>query len=205
MTVIFLDLDGTLIDPYPGISACFIHALEAMGLPAPAPDSLGWVVGPALIDSFARAGVGDAERALALYRQCYARTGLFEARVYRGIPEALAQLQAAGHILHLATAKPHVYARRITAHFGLADFLDRQFGPELDGTRNDKGALLAHALKQLGADPADCLMVGDRHHDFDAARAVGMGSVAVRWGFGEAREWRQAGALCDTPGDLARL
>ncbi|HHB81605.1 MAG TPA: HAD family hydrolase, partial [Aliiroseovarius sp.] len=81
MAVIFLDLDGTLIDPYPGISACFIHALEAMGLPTPARESLSWVVGPALIDSFRQAGVDDAERALTLYRERYAQNGLFEADV----------------------------------------------------------------------------------------------------------------------------
>ncbi len=205
MATLFLDLDGTLIDPYPGISACFIHAMQAMDLPAPAADSLRWVVGPALIDSFARAGVAAPEEALAHYRARYGAVGLFEAEVYPGIPEALATLRAAGHQLHLATAKPHVFARRITAHFGLDQYLDQQFGPELDGTRNDKGALLAHALAQLSLEADSCRMVGDRHHDYDAARAVGMGSVAVSWGFGDADEWRQADALCDTPGDLARL
>jgi len=203
MATIFLDLDGTLVDPYPGISACFIHALEAMGLPAPPRDSLRWVVGPALIDSFRQAGVDDPDRALQLYRARYAKTGLFEADVYDRIPAALAALRQAGHVLHLATAKPHVYARRITAHFGLDRFLSQQYGPELDGTRNDKGALLAHALAELGTDAAQCFMVGDRHHDTDAARAVAMRSVAVCWGFGEPGEWRQADAICETPSALA--
>ena len=205
MAVVFLDLDGTLIDPYPGISACFIHAMQAMGLPAPARDSLRWVVGPALVDSFRKAGVSDPEMALGLYRQRYAERGLFEAHVYKGIPEALAALRDAGHVLHLATAKPHVYARRITAHFGLDQYLDQQFGPELDGTRNDKGALLAHALQHLGVAAEDCMMVGDRHHDHDAARAVGMRSAAVQWGFGVAEEWQQADLVCTNPEDLAEL
>ena len=205
MATFFLDLDGTLINPYPGISASFIHAMRAMGLPAPAQDSLRWVVGPALIDSFARLGVADPQRALAHYRERYAETGLYEAQVYAGIPETLAALKRAGHVLHLATAKPHVYARRITARFQLDRFLDHQFGPELDGTRNDKGALLAHALAQLGERAANCIMIGDRHHDYNAARAVGMKSVAICWGFGEADEWAQADAMCKTPRDLGAL
>ena len=49
----------------------------------------------------------------------------------------------------LATAKPHVFATQITARLGLDGHLLAQFGPELDGTRNDKAELLAHAMRQL--------------------------------------------------------
>lgn len=205
MAAIFLDLDGTLADPYPGIHRSFAHALAALGLPAPAPDSLRWVVGPPLIASFARAGVPDPEAALALYRARYSKVGLYEAAPYPGIAEALAALKAAGHSLYLATAKPHVYARRVTAHFGLDGFLTRQYGPELDGTRGDKGALLAHALEELGLDGQSCVMVGDRLHDVDAARAVGMAALAVTWGFGAAAEWAQADAICRAPNDLPAI
>jgi len=45
-------------------------------------------------------------------------------------------------------------------------------------------------------------MVGDRIHDYDAARAVGMRCIAVTWGFGSAEEWAQADALCKSPADL---
>ncbi|WP_095587685.1 HAD-IA family hydrolase [Actibacterium ureilyticum] len=202
MTTVFLDLDGTLTDPRAGIAACINHALERLGLPTRAPDSLDWAIGPALIDSFARLGAPDPQAALVLYRERYSTVGLLENTPYDGIETALAALRDAGRTLHLATAKPHVYARRITAHFGLDRFLDQQFGPELDGTRNDKGALLAHALQQLGLDAADCLMVGDRHHDIDAARAVGMRCIGVDWGYGPPTELDQADARCARVADL---
>lgn len=202
MATIFLDLDGTLTDPKLGISRSFIHALEALGMAAPAADALDWVIGPALVDSFARLGVADPEAALAHYRARYTDKGLFENHVYPGIPEALQALKDAGHILHLATAKPHAYARRITAHFGLAPFLDHEFGPELDGRRNDKGELLAYALEQLGEAARTCVMVGDRHHDYNAARAVGMASIAVTWGYGNPEERTLAQVICTQPEDL---
>lgn len=202
MKTLFLDLDGTLTDARPGILRSIFHALEKMGHPAPDPAAMDWAIGPPLVETFARLGVSDVDRALALYRARYTDTGLFENEVYEGVIETLTSLQAAGHALCVATAKPHAYATRITAHFGLARFMEHEFGPELDGTRNDKAELLAHALALTGKEPRDCLMIGDRRHDHDAARAVGMRSVAARWGYGTAREHALADAVCDRPADL---
>ncbi|PHQ96614.1 MAG: HAD family hydrolase [Marinosulfonomonas sp.] len=203
MKTVFLDLDGTLTDPKPGITKSFIYALENLGLPTPAPDDLEWVIGPALLDSFARLQVDDPQIAVDLYRECYTRDGLFENRVYDGIPDLLSGLRDAGYTMCLATAKPHAYARKITAHFGLAEYLTHEFGPELDGTRNNKGDLLAYALDLTGYDAHNSIMIGDRHHDIDAARAVGMKSVGVTWGYGSLDELSAADAICQTPAALA--
>lgn len=203
MTPVFLDLDGTLTDPKPGITRSIVHALEALGHNAPDPDSLTWAIGPALVDSFARLGVDDAQAVLGHYRARYTEVGLYENRVYDGVPEALAALRDTGHRLFVATAKPHAYARRITAHFGLARYFEAEFGPELDGTRNDKAALLAHARDMLGLGDGPALMVGDRIHDHRAAHANAMTALAVRWGYGDDSEHALADAVCDTPFDLA--
>ncbi len=202
MRTVFLDLDGTLTDPLPGVGRSIRYALEKLGHPFAPEDDLGWVIGPPLMESFARLGVGDVDRAIALYRERYREIGLFENRVYDGIPEALEALARAGYRLCLATAKPHEYARRITAHFGLARFMAAEFGPELDGTRNDKGDLLAHALRQIGAEPEDCLMIGDRIHDFRAAERVGMPAIGVEWGYGDAGELARADRTCRRPGEI---
>ena len=202
MATIFLDLDGTLVDPKLGIHAAFTYALTTMGLPVP--EDLDWIIGPSLVDSFNQLGAPDPGEGLRLYRKRYTDTGMYAAHVYAGIPKVLRDLKAAGHILHLATAKPHAYATKITAHFDLAGFLEHQFGPELDGTRNDKGELLAYALDRLGEEVANCVMVGDRHHDYNAARAVGMASVAVTWGYGNADERTLADVICEAPKGLVR-
>lgn len=198
---VFLDLDGTLTDPKPGILGSVAHALETLGQPVP--DHLDWVIGPPLIDSFARLGVPDPEEALRHYREVFSAGKLLENAVYPGIPDALEAIRAAGARLYLATAKPHVYATRITAHFGLDAFLAAQFGPELDGTRNDKADLLAWALDRTGEDPARSVMVGDRIHDFTAAQANGMRCVAVTWGYGTETEHAEADRICAVPADLA--
>ena len=120
--VLFVDLDGTLTDPAEGIVGCFRFALTAMGRPAPPDADLGWIIGPPLRRSLAKmlGGADGAEEALAVYRSCYGSTGLFEASVYDGAPEALARLKDSGAHLFLCTSKPAVYASRILERFGLA-------------------------------------------------------------------------------------
>ena len=52
MRIVFLDLDGTLTDPKPGITRSIRHALHALGHVAPAEDALTWCIGPPLLQSF---------------------------------------------------------------------------------------------------------------------------------------------------------
>jgi len=196
MAAVFLDLDGTLTDPKPGITAAVQYALEKVGLSVPPADELTWVIGPPLLDSFAELGAPDPQEALEHYRTQYDNGGgLTEARVHPGVPEGLDALRAAGHRLYVATAKPIYVARKVTAHFGLAPFFDAEFGPGMDGTLNDKADLLAHALAETSEDAAQSVMVGDRHHDMRAARMNGMPSIAVTWGYGRAGEHDGAHAI----------
>jgi phosphoglycolate phosphatase len=95
-----------------------------------------------------------------------------------------------------------VAARKITAHFELAPRFQAEFGPELDGTRNWKGDLLAYALTRTGETPARSVMIGDRHHDIAAAAEVGMASIAVKWGYGESEEWDHADHQAHHPSEL---
>jgi len=209
-TSVLLDLDGTLTDPFPGISACIIHALEQLNLPAPAPERLREWIGPPLLDSFrgyfqALGSGADEHRALEHYRARFSDLGLFENEVYPGIPEVLGRLQQAGLRLYLATAKPLVYAQRIVEYFGLDSYLQACHGSELDGTRSDKVELLQFIVAQERLDSAHCAMVGDRRHDMEAARYHGMQAIGVQWGYGCDRELLTAGAeiLLARPEELA--
>ncbi|MEM7719490.1 MAG: HAD hydrolase-like protein [Pseudomonadota bacterium] len=203
MSAVFLDLDGTLMDSEPGILSSLRSAFLAVGRPDMAATDLRWMIGPPFIDSFKKINVENPQAAIDAYRDVYAAGGMFDAQVYKGIFEMIADLQTVGHRLYLATAKPHVAATQITAHFGLAAHFVDEFGPELDGTRNWKGDLLTYALERTGEDPAQAVMVGDRHHDFAAAASVDMKSIAVRWGYGDEDERREANMIIDQPGELA--
>lgn len=203
MSAVFLDLDGTLMDSETGILSSLRAAFTETGHADIAASDLKWMIGPPFIDSFEKIGVSDPHSVIEAYRRIYDMGGMFDARVYDGVFAMLDALDTAGHRLYLATAKPRVAAIKITAHFGIADYMVAEFGPELDGTRNWKGDLLAYALDKTGEDPSAAVMVGDRHHDFAAAASVNMPSVAVRWGYGSDEEWQVADTIISHPEELA--
>lgn len=209
--VYLLDLDGTLTDPFPGISRCITHALNKLNLPAPDSAELRKWIGPPLLNSFQTyldsKGGGDAGDALRFYRERFARIGLFENSVYDGIPELLDTLHLHSDRLILATAKPAVYARRIVRHFGLDRWLQAVYGSELDGRRTDKIELLGHIMHQQELHPAECIMIGDREHDMLAARFHGASAVGVLWGYGTPLELLESGAetLVASPAEMADL
>ncbi|MEM7547676.1 MAG: HAD hydrolase-like protein [Pseudomonadota bacterium] len=209
MTHVFLDLDGTLTESGIGITRSIAHALEAMGHPVPPQAVLDQQIGPSLWDCFAGFGMdrADQDRAVALYRERYTTVGLFENRVYDGIAEMLVRLGEAGCMLHLATAKPIAYAKKITAHFDIGRHLTREFGSELDGTRTDKTELIAHALTETGASPAASFMIGDRHHDMIGALNNGLTPVGALWGYGQPGELSDAGCtdIVANPAEAADL
>ncbi len=205
---VLVDLDGTLVDPKPGILGSIQFALRRLGGNVPPLDELAWAIGPPLRTTFPKLlGRDDlTEEALALYRENYRNGAMYDALVYPGIPEALAALSAAGCRLILATAKPHVFARPILERFDLARHFAAVHGPELDGTHDNKADLIAHIAEQEGVRRETAVMVGDREHDVIAATRNGMRAIGVTWGYGSVAELTAAGAavLCEAPPSLAR-
>ena len=204
--VALFDLDGTLTNSKTGICRCIEHALSSMGSAGVGPAELDAWIGPPLHASFeAHLGSRDAaDRALALYRERFARVGLFENEVYAGIESALSEFTRNGWSLWVATSKPQVFAARIVDHFGLDRYFSGVYGSELTGERSDKSELIAYTLDRESLDPAKVTMIGDRRHDIIGARRNGVRSVGVLWGFGSRDELNAAGAdrLCEAVGSL---
>jgi phosphoglycolate phosphatase len=201
---ILFDLDGTLVDPKPGLIASVQYALDRLGHPVPPAEELQWLIGPPFRVSFPKL-LGSADRveeAIAHYRERYFDGAMHDAIVYDGVADALAALRAAGHRLMVATSKPHYYARPIVAHFGLNPHFHAVHGPELDGTNDHKADLIAHIIRHEGVDPDTALMIGDREFDVTAAARNGIRTVGVTWGYGSAEELAGAAALCDSPREL---
>lgn len=206
--VLLFDLDGTLTDPKPGIVGSLRFALGQLAAPCPTDDVLASYIGPPLRGTFTTLlGTNESDRieeAMQLYRQRFADTGLYENRVYDGVPEMLERASSAATAVYVATSKPAIYAERIVRHFGLAHHFRKVYGPELDGRYEDKSELLAHLLTRESVDPKAAVMIGDRAADVRAAKASGVSSIGVLWGYGSERELIDAkvDALCATPREL---
>jgi len=209
MPAIFIDLDGTLIDPKEGITRSIQHALRELGADVPSMNDLTWCIGPPLWESLPTllGPHGDVQAAIDLYRERFTDVGLYEADVYDGIGEMLMDLRETGLPLYVATSKPHSYAQTIIEHFGISHYVDGLFGSELDGTRADKTSLLAHALAETGADPHGSVMIGDRRHDVLGAQNNDIPSLGVLWGYGEPDELRldEADALAGAPEEVGEI
>ncbi len=203
---ILFDLDGTLTDSKPGIIACIQHAMEELHIEIDTTFDLDSCIGPSLHDTFKKLCGNDLliDKAITYYRERFSTVGLFENRVYAGIPECLQQLTVHADSIHVATSKPKVYSEKIIEHFGLARYLHGVYGSNLDGSLVDKTELIQHVLKSENIHPQDTVMVGDRHFDMTGAKAHGMKAIGVLWGYGSEEELNIAGAdgLCNHPYEI---
>ena len=194
VTTVVFDIDGTLLDSAAGILAGFQRALQAGGVAVPAETELRVHLGPPLRDFLTLAGVAPErlDGAAQAYHDFYLAEGLRQAEPYAGVEALLTRLQAAGVTLATASAKRTTTARAILAAHGLAPFFTAIGGT--DETHLTKAQTIAAVLTELAADPAETIMVGDRHHDIDGAHAVDVRAVGALWGYGIEGELAAAGA-----------
>ena len=198
-TYILFDLDGTLTDPGVGITNSVMHALSHFGITVTDRAELYSFIGPPLMDSFMEYyGFTEeqAQMAVAVYREYFADRGWAENTVYGGVEEMLCELTTAGKTLLVATSKPQIFAERILAHFGLDKYFTHVCGVALQAPRGyGKADVIREALaKAEVTDLSAAVMVGDRHHDIDGAKAVGLDSIGVLYGYGDRAEHEAAGA-----------
>lgn len=188
------DLDGTIIDSAPGITASLAWTLERLGRPIPTPAELLAYVGPPILDSFrdlAGMTIAEAQHALEVYRPHYLQTGIFNSAVYLGMPELLKRVHESGIPISLATSKPELPATTALDFYGLAHHFTVITGASEDEVRSRKADVVAEALRRLaalGADISSPVMVGDREHDVHGAAEHGVPTIFVEWGYGTVAE-----------------
>ena len=194
---LLFDLDGTLTDPKVGITTSVQYALAHFGIQVEDPDTLSHFIGPPLLDSFRQEyGFDDltARAAVEKYRERFGVKGMYENEVYPGIPEMLQGLVQAGKTLAVATSKLEPYAVQILEHFGLAQYFALVVGSLPDGSRSEKGEVIAEVLRRLQAAPNEAMMVGDRKYDILGAKAKGVAAIGVDYGYASPGELEEAGA-----------
>ena len=207
---LLFDLDGTLTDPGLGITNSVMYALRKFNINVYDRSVLYKFIGPPLRDSFKSFyGFSDEQSELAVqyYREYFKQQGIYENKVYDGIPDLLKQLKEKNKTLIVATSKPESFAIDILQHFELYGYFDFIAGATFDESRNKKADIIRYALENCHiSEHSSTIMIGDRKHDVIGAKENGLDSLGVLFGYGSYEELKKAGAtfIADKPMNILK-
>ena len=205
------DLDGTLVDSLPGITAGLNPALDSHGLPVHPASRVETFIGDGS-RMLVRRGIGGeppgelVENVHREFLSAYEESSLEGTCLYPGIREMLEELDSHGFTLGVCSNKPHQYTEQIMERMfswvpwamilGQQDSLPRKPDPS--------GAL--QIARRMKLPPSEIAFVGDSLVDFETGRAAGMKTVLVEWGFTPAAELRKTeAALVSCATELRRF
>lgn len=189
--LVIFDVDGTLVDSQAEIIGAMAEAFAAEGLAAPTREVVLSIVGLSLPESFrVLCPDGDAstrERLTAGYRAAFRDHATADLQrkspLFPGAREAILRLHAQDHtVLAVATGKSKRGLDRLLDQHALQElFVSRQTS-DLHPSKPNPAMILA-ALAEAGVPASRAVMVGDTTYDMDMARAAGVATIGVSWGY----------------------
>ncbi|CAB0560872.1 HAD-IA family hydrolase [Corynebacterium diphtheriae] len=195
MGTLLIDVDGTVVDSYPGIREAFIHSMTSVGIPVPEESWLRRIPGPPMVETMRALGQSDSvtAAALACFRQQYDQISWRNSQLFDGWHDALSEWRSQGIRLFTATSKNEHLARLTLEYLGVADLFDFIGGADPTVERETKADVIAYVLATTEtSEHSPILMVGDRSHDTEGAAAFGIPTMLVTWGYGNEQEWSHA-------------
>lgn len=208
---IVFDLDGTLVDSFPGIVESMRHAVSVID-PSLDLSDLQSQIGPPLpkMLSVMWPDLAEEVRAsvLAEFRSDYNSRGYLFSAAYTGIPEVITQFRSSGITLFVLTNKPEAPTRKILSHLGLEAHFTEILSPDsMKPPLSTKAEGALHLVKTHRLVANETLLVGDSPDDLKAARAAGFGFLEASYGYGNFDGIVTKGAWLrlKSPADLAKL
>jgi phosphoglycolate phosphatase len=182
--LLVFDWDGTLADSTSIIVDAIRGACADAGVAVPTHDEARHVIGLGLPDVLALIAPGIAPAARKVLVESYREYYLShddDIALYDGIPALLADLDAAGYRLAVATGKSRAGLERALRLSGLAERFDTTRCAD-EGEPKPHPGMLNHLMQVLAVEPAATLMVGDTTHDLDLAANAGVDALAMSHG-----------------------
>ncbi len=208
------DCDGTLVDSQANICRAMEAAFDLHGVPPPPRIAIRRIVGLSLVeavrvlsperdDAFHRR---LAEEYKQVFRAMRADKRLDEEPLFEGVAEMLDTLVERGWTLGVATGKSDRGLAHVLDAHGIADRFATLQTADRHPSKPDPAMALA-AMAQVGAEPGDCVMIGDTSFDMAMGRAAGARAVGVAWGYHPVGELVAAGAdvVATAPHELPQL
>ena len=182
--LIVFDWDGTLLDSAGAIVQAIQAACRDLELPEPSDAQARHVIGLGLVDAM-RQAVPDLKperyQEMAERYRFHYLSGDHQLTLFKGIPEMLANLQAAGHLLTIATGKSRVGLDRALDHSGLRPLFEAsRCADECHSKPHPQ--MLEELMAEFGIGAVSTVMIGDTSHDLLMARNAGVDSLAVTYG-----------------------
>jgi HAD superfamily hydrolase (TIGR01509 family) len=200
---VIFDLDGTLVDSNDGHARAWVRAFADQGIKVTFGQvrPLMGMGGDQLVPHLT--GIGkDDPRYEALsdgWKRHFQAEELPRLRAQPGVRPLLVALQARGLRLIVGTSADEALVRDLLGVAGAQDLLtEYTTASEVEESKPQPDIVQA-AVRKLGLDPAQVLMVGDTSFDIESARGAGVGTVALRCG-GTA-QFTGAAAVYDSPQD----
>jgi phosphoglycolate phosphatase len=195
------DCDGTLVDSGATIYAALAEAFALNGLQLPPPEVSRRVIGLSLIEAMAALLPGssdDDHRRLAedykLAFQQMRRAGRVEEPLFDGVLDLLDALEDDGWLLAVATGKSDRGLAHCLEQHGIhARFVSLQTADRHPSKPHP--SMVEQAIADAGAAPATSIVVGDTSFDMAMGAAAGAVPIGAAWGYHEAQELIDAGAL----------
>jgi HAD superfamily hydrolase (TIGR01509 family) len=201
-----LDVDGTLLDSNDAHAAAYVDALRACGIEREFQELRRRIgmgsdrILPELagVDEESELGKRITETKSALFRERYL-PGL---QPVRGARELVERLRAQGLKLVVASSASGDELRSLLEAARVADLL--KAAVTSDDAEESKPApdIVEAAVSRADLSRDELLMLGDTPYDVKAARAAGVGIVAVRSGGWDDEALAGALAIYDDPADL---
>ena len=191
---ILFDLDGTLIDSVPDLATAVNLMLQKLDRETFSEDTIRYWVGNGAQVLVKRALSGKTqidetldpelfEKALKTFLSLYAKNLCKETTTYPNVTSTLHTLNASGYRLVIVTNKPYDFVAPILKGLEIESLFEFWLGGDsLDKKKPDPLPLL-HACEKLDLNVEQCVMVGDSRNDLLAAKAAGMQSIGVTYGY----------------------
>ncbi len=202
----FFDLDGTLADTDCDIREAWKAAMAELGLARADFDEV-FVAGPPIDVMLQNLFPAEYTPELAAkmreaFGRHYDNDGFPNTKEYPGVIDRVRELKAAGDRVFIVTNKRHAGASIMAKKFGWDQVFEKLYTGDMYGVK--KPELIAIVLKEQELPADECVMVGDTLNDFAAARANGVRSIGVAWGYGTKEELLQADETINNPREIKK-
>ena len=216
--LIIFDFDGTVIDSSPDLALAINHMLKTLNRDSYNPDEIHYWVGNGAETLVKRALSGKqtiddsldpalCSQALEIFLDFYRQNLAVETVTYPQVHETLQILKEEGYRMAIVTNKPFAFIQPILKGLELEKYFEFYLGGDSLEQKKPHPAPLIHVCEKFNVSIEDAVMVGDSKNDILAAKACGMQSIGLSYGYnyGEPLERENPDVVFDNFADIAKL